>query len=114
MGCFQYSPVEGAAANKLGGMVPDGVKEERWHRFMQLQAQISAHKLRNKVGSILDVIVDAVEGDKITCRSRGDAPEIDGNVFVKSGSKPRPGDIFPARITHSDEYDLWGERTDSL
>ena len=111
VGCFQYSPVAGAAANKLEGAIPDAVKEERWHRFMQLQAQISAYKLQHKVGGTLEVIVDAVEGDKLTCRSRGDAPQIDGNVFVKSGSKVRPGDIFPVRITHSDEYDLWGERT---
>jgi ribosomal protein S12 methylthiotransferase len=111
VGCFQYSPVAGAAANSLDGMVPDEVKQQRWHRFMQVQARISARRLRDRVGTTLEVIVDGVDGDNITCRSHGDAPEIDGNVFISTGSDARPGDIIPVRITHSDEYDLWGERT---
>lgn len=111
VGCFQYSPVEGAAANGLDGIVPDEVKEQRWHRFMQAQAQISARRLRDMVGRTLEVIVDGVEGDRLTCRSHADAPEIDGNVFINTGGSALPGDIIPVRITGSDEYDLWGERS---
>lgn len=112
VGCFQYSPVDGAAANSLEGAVPDELKEHRWHRFMQVQARISAEKLRNKIGSTLEVIVDDFDGERLTCRSHADAPEIDGNVFVISGGDAKQGDIIPVRITDSDEYDLWGERSD--
>jgi len=112
VGCFQYSPVEGAAANSLEGAVADAVKERRWHRFMQVQARISAEKLRNKIGSTLEVIVDDLDGDKLTCRSHADAPGIDGNVFVIRGGGAQQGDIIPVRIIDSDEYDLWGERSD--
>ena len=100
VGCFQYSPVEGAAANRLGNAIPEDVREDRWHRFMQAQAQISARKLRNKVGRTLEVIVDSVR----------DAPEIDGNVFVRALGDENPGDIIEVRITDSDTYDLRGER----
>ena len=109
VGCFRYSPVEGAAANLLDNAVPEDVKEDRWHRFMQVQAQISAQKLRAKVDNTLEVMVDTVGPDEITGRSQGDAPEIDGNVFVRPRGNEKPGDIIKVRITRSDTYDLWGE-----
>lgn len=110
VGCFQYSPVEGAAANRLDNAVPEDIREDRWHRFMQAQARISSQKLRGNVGRTLEVMVDTVNAGEITGRSRGDAPEIDGNVIVSPRGDEQPGDIISVRITDSDTYDLWGER----
>ena len=112
VGCFRYSPVSGAAANALPGSVPEEIKEQRWHRFMQVQAQISARKLAARVGTTMELIVDAVAGEELVCRGHGDAPEIDGNVFVTTGAAAAPGDIIHARITGSGDYDLYGERGD--
>jgi ribosomal protein S12 methylthiotransferase len=106
VGCFRYSPVEGAAANALPDAVPEQVKEERWHRFMQHQAAISAERLAARVGNIEQVIVDHVESDHAVARSYGDAPEIDGEVIVTEVGDVSPGDIISVRIERSDEYDL--------
>ncbi len=112
VGCFQYSPVEGAAANQLADDVPDEIKEERWHRFMALQQQISRDKLAQKVGTTQAVIIDAVEPDRIVARSMADAPEIDGMVVLEPRDRVSAGDIVAASITASDEYDLYGTIND--
>ena len=106
VGCFKYEPVEGAAANALPGAVPNSVKEERWHRFMQAQQKISAAKLAAKVGREIDVIVDTVEKSRAVARSKADAPEIDGNVFVKPAAGLKPGDIVKVRVEKAKDYDL--------
>ncbi|HEX6996662.1 MAG TPA: 30S ribosomal protein S12 methylthiotransferase RimO [Gammaproteobacteria bacterium] len=108
VGCFRYEPVRDAAANALPGAVPEEVKEERWHRLMAAQQAISARRLARKVGGTIDVIVDEIEGDQALGRSAGDAPDIDGRVYLPRAGL-RPGAIVRARVTASDEYDLWAE-----
>jgi ribosomal protein S12 methylthiotransferase len=109
VGCFKYSPVEGAAANALPGAVPEEVKEERYHRFMEAQAAISEAKLAAKVGRTLEVLIDEVQDGTALGRSHADAPEIDGTVSV-AGPGLKVGQRVMARITHADTYDLFGER----
>lgn len=109
VGCFQYSPVEGAPANKLENHVPDEVKQERWERFMEHQQAISTARLKTKVGRDIDVLIDEVDEDGAVGRSSADAPEIDGSVFVSSPHTLKAGDIVRARVTDSDEYDLWAD-----
>src|SRR5690606_36174571 len=107
VGCFRYEPVEGAASNALEGLLPEPVVEERWHRFMAAQQVISARRLARLVGTTIDVIVDRVEPEQTVARSRGDAPEIDGNVFLPPSSGLRAGDIVAVDVEEADEYDLW-------
>jgi len=109
VGCFQYSPVEGARANDLPDAVPDEVKQDRWERFMAHQQEISAGRLAGKVGREIDVLVDEVDEDGAVGRSMGDAPEIDGNVFVSGDRAVKAGDMLRVRVTGADEYDLYGE-----
>ncbi len=113
VGCFAYSPVDGAAANAFPDPVPEGVKEERRERFMRKQAQISAERLRAKVGRRLRVLVDEAGEDGATARSAADAPEIDGRVFVADAGSVAPGDMIDVRVTDSDEHDLWALRADA-
>jgi ribosomal protein S12 methylthiotransferase len=109
VGCFRYENVAGARSNALPDHVPEEVKEERFHRFMERAQAISEAKLAAKVGRDIPVIVDEVDGDAATCRSMADAPEIDGNVFLDEGFEGlAPGDIVTARIEEAGEYDLWG------
>jgi len=110
VGCFQYSPVEGAPANALEGAVPDEVKQERYDRFMAHQQEISTERLARKVGKELDVLIDEVDEDGAVGRSSADAPEIDGSVFVDSAVPLKPGDLVRVRVTDSDEYDLWADK----
>ena len=111
VGCFQYSPVEGATANELEGAVPEAVKEERWQRFMALQAEISRNRLASRIGKTAEVIVDDVAEEGATARSHADAPEIDGQVYVDlpAGHDWKTGDRANVEITGSDEYDLWAK-----
>jgi ribosomal protein S12 methylthiotransferase len=111
VGCFKYEPVSGARANEHAAAVPDEVKEERWHRFMQTQQQISAEILSGKVGRETEVLIDEIDeaADQAIARSPWDAPEIDGNVFVPLRSGMSPGDKLRVRITDAEEYDLIGE-----
>ncbi|MEW6134053.1 MAG: 30S ribosomal protein S12 methylthiotransferase RimO [Pseudomonadota bacterium] len=111
VGCFAYSPVEGAQANELPDAVPDEVKEERRRRFMEKQAEISARRLEAKIGREMTVLVDEIdeEGDAIA-RSPADAPEIDGVVFIAEAENLRPGDFVKVRITDATEHDLWAEK----
>ncbi|MBY0401338.1 30S ribosomal protein S12 methylthiotransferase RimO [Myxococcota bacterium] len=106
VGCFPYSPVEGAAANALAGAVPEELKQERHARFMERAAEISAEKLAAKKGRRLRVLVDAIEGDVAIARSEADAPEIDGVVRVHGGAKLAVGEFAEVVITGSDTYDL--------
>lgn len=109
VGCFQYSPVEGASANALEGAVPDEVKQERWDRFMAHQQAISTARLARRVDTEIDVLIDEVDEDGAIGRSSADAPEIDGCVYVSSERELQPGDMVRVRVTESDEYDLWGD-----
>jgi len=110
VGCFKYEPVEGAVANALPGAVPEEVKEERWHRFMAVQQEVSRDILAGKVGQTVDVLIDEVDEEGALGRSEWDAPEIDGSVFLNGDTGLSAGDIVTATIAHADEYDLWGER----
>jgi ribosomal protein S12 methylthiotransferase len=108
VGCFKYEPVRGAAANDMGAPVPDEVKEQRWHRFMQTQQRISARKLRRKIGTRQKVIIDEVGPTVAKGRSMADAPEIDGAVYLASRRPLRVGEIATVKIERADEYDLHG------
>ncbi len=108
VGCFQYSPVDGATANDLPGAVDEEVKQERWQRFMEKQQKISTAKLSKKIGKVLPVIIDEVDEEGAVGRTQGDAPEIDGLVYLNDEFNCQPGDIVNVSIEHSDEYDLWG------
>jgi ribosomal protein S12 methylthiotransferase len=111
VGCFKYEDVKGATSANLPDHVPEDVKEERWHAFMQKQQEISAAKMQVKVGSTQDCIIDGMgEDGAIIARSKADAPEIDGNVFITECTKPvTQGDIVKVKITSADEYDLFGK-----
>ena len=110
VGCFKFSPVEGAPATEMADQVPEDIKEERFHRFMQLQQEISAERLKQKIGQTLDVIVDEIDDEGIIGRTKADAPEVDGLVYIEnlSGTPVKVGEFIKVTITHSDEYDLWG------
>ena len=108
VGCFKYEPVKGAPANDIADAVPQEVKEERWHRFMKRQQTISAKRLKRKVGTRQQVIIDEVGPSVAKGRSKGDAPEIDGSVYVASRRPLRVGEIATVKIERADEYDLHG------
>ncbi len=110
VGCFQYSPVDGAPANALDNPVPDEVKQDRWERFMAHQQAISTRRLAQKVGREIDVLIDEIDedGDAVG-RSYADAPEIDGCVFISSTETLKPGQIVSCTVTDSNEYDLWAD-----
>lgn len=109
VGCFQYENVAGARSNALSDHVPDEIKQERWDRFMEKAQQISAAKLAAKVGTIQQVLVDSVDAEGATCRTRADAPEIDGNLFIDEDFEDlKPGDMLNVRVEEASEYDLWG------
>ncbi|HUW50584.1 MAG TPA: 30S ribosomal protein S12 methylthiotransferase RimO [Sulfuricella sp.] len=110
VGCFAYSPVEGAAANALPGAVPEELKEERVARLMALQEEISAAKLARRVGRNLTVLVDEVDEDGAIARSAADAPEIDGLVYIDESNDLKPGDFVEVEITDADTHDLWARR----
>ncbi len=106
VGCFAYSPVEGATANDLPAAVPEALKDERRARFMAVQADISAARLRDRVGRTLDAIVDRIEGDVAIARSAADAPEIDGIVRIHGAPGLAPGRFTRVEVTGSDAHDL--------
>ena len=108
VGCFKYEPVAGAPANDFGDAVPDEVKEERWHRFMQVQQKISARRLKRKVGTRQQVIIDEAGPTVSKGRSMADAPEIDGAVYVASRRPLRVGEVATVKIERADAYDLHG------
>lgn len=109
VGCFKYSPVTGAKANELADPVSEEVKEERWHRLMALQAEISANILAKKIGSVQKVLIDDQDEEGFIGRSTSDAPEIDGKVYLDYQESFKIGDIVSAKIIDADEHDLYGE-----
>ncbi len=109
VGAFKYENVAGARANALPDHVPEPLKQERWDRFMEKAQAISAAKLQARVGRRIEVIVDAVDADGATCRTKADAPEIDGNLFIDEGYETlAPGDILTVEVEEASDYDLWG------
>lgn len=108
VGCFQYSAVDGAAANELANPVAEELKQERWERFMATQQEISTKKLQAKIGHVVEVLVDEANAEQIVARSAADAPEIDGNVFIQPNSDVQAGDFIQVKIDDADEYDLYG------
>jgi ribosomal protein S12 methylthiotransferase len=109
VGCFKYEPVAGAKANAIEGAVPEAIKDERWHRFMAAQQEVSDALMAARKGQIIDVIVDEVDEEGAIGRSKWDAPEIDGNVFLNGEATLRPGDIVEATVLEADAYDVWAE-----
>ena len=109
VGCFKYENVKGARSNDLPDHVAEEVKQERWDRFMEKAQAISEVKLAAKVGRVLEVIVDEVDADGATCRTKADAPEIDGNLFIDEGFEAlTPGDMVSVTVEEAGDYDLWG------
>lgn len=108
VGCFQYSPVDGATANDLPQPVADDIKQQRFDQFMQLQQQISADKLQTKIGSTQDVLIDEITDFGAIGRTYADAPEIDGLVHIETEFELNPGELVSVKIEGADAYDLWG------
>jgi ribosomal protein S12 methylthiotransferase len=110
VGCFAYSPVDGAAANELPGALPDEVREERRRRFMEVQEAISAEKMRERVGRVEQVIIDEYDEENGLAigRTKADSPDIDGRCYVETLTHYKPGDFVDVRITGSEDYDLVG------
>ena len=109
VGAFKYEDVAGARANALPDHVPEEVKEERWHRFMQTATEISETKLAARVGTRLRVLVDEVDAEAATGRTHADAPGIDGHLYVDEGFEGlAPGDFVEVRVDEAGEHDLWG------
>lgn len=109
VGCFKYSPVDGASANDLPNHIPEAIQEQRWQRFMQVQQKISAKKLQQRIGQQMEILIDEVDSDGAIGRCYADAPEIDGKVYLDGFIDTFPGDALLATITAADEYDLWAE-----
>jgi ribosomal protein S12 methylthiotransferase len=109
VGCFAYSPVQGAAANELPGAVPEEVKAERVERFMLAQADISARRLAARVGQSMEVLIDEVDDSGAIGRSYAEAPEIDGIIAIPGASGIKPGDVVKARAVGATEHDLEAE-----
>ena len=107
VGCFKYSEVEGAAANELEGPVSEEVKQERFERFMEKQQTISTNKLKSRIGTHMEILVDEVDEEGAIGRTVADAPEIDGMVYLNGETSLSPGDLLTVEVEHSDEYDLW-------
>jgi ribosomal protein S12 methylthiotransferase len=107
VGCFKYSPVDGASANLLEGQVPEEIKDERLQKFMETQARISHQKLESKVGQTFTVLVDSHDGDYAIARSMADAPDIDGKVYLRDGKLLKPGDFVDVKIESYDQHDLF-------
>jgi ribosomal protein S12 methylthiotransferase len=108
VGCFRYEPVQGAPANELGQPVPPEAKDERWHRFMKAQREVSAKLMKAKVGKRLSVLIDEAGPTVARGRTKYDAPEIDGTVYVASRRPLRAGNVVSVKIERSEEYDLHG------
>jgi ribosomal protein S12 methylthiotransferase len=108
-GCFKYENVTGAASSALPNHVPEEVKEERWHRFMALQAELSDARSKSMIGKTIDVLIDEVDEDGAVGRSKADAPEIDGEVFLSGAANLKSGDLIKAVVTAGDQSDLWAD-----
>lgn len=108
VGCFKYSPVEGAKANDLPDHIPEDIQQDRWERFMAKAQEISTRKLARRVGQQMTVLIDEVDDEGAIGRTYADAPNIDGMVYLNGYQDCQPGDMVEVMIEHSDEYDLWG------
>jgi ribosomal protein S12 methylthiotransferase len=109
VGCFKYSPVDGATANELPSHVPEDIQQDRWQRFMETQQRISTQRLKTRIGQQMEVIIDEVDEQGAIGRCYADAPEIDGKVYLDGFTETFAGDALLVTITGSDEYDLWAE-----
>ena len=109
VGCFKYSPVEGATANELPDHVPEDIQQQRWERFMETQQRISAQRLQQRIGQQMEVLIDQVDEQGAIGRCYADAPEIDGKVYLDGFTDTFAGDALLVTITQADEYDLWAE-----
>ena len=110
VGCFKYENVNGAKANTLPNHLSEEVKEERWNRFMMKAQDISEKKLKKKIGTIQDVIIDELDEEGAICRTKGDAPQIDGNLFIDEDFENlKQGQIVSVKVDEASEYDLWGK-----
>ncbi len=110
VGCFKYENVAGAPSNDFPGHVDEDEKTDRWERVMELQREISERKLAGKVGQTVDVIIDELDSEGAIGRTKGDAPDVDGSVFLDDDFDVEPGDIVRATITEADDFDLWAKR----
>ena len=108
VGCFKYSPVEGAKANELADHISEEVKEQRYIRFMETQQAISTQKLADRIGTQMQVLIDEVDEEGAIGRTYADAPEIDGMLYLNGETELTPGQQLMVNVEHSDEYDLWG------
>jgi ribosomal protein S12 methylthiotransferase len=109
VGAFKFEPVEGAPATSMDDQVPEDIKQQRYEAVMALSARVSAEKLAAKVGSTIDVLIDAVDDEGgATGRSKADAPEIDGEVHLRDAGGLKPGDIASVRVEDADDHDLYG------
>jgi ribosomal protein S12 methylthiotransferase len=108
VGCFPYSPVKGAVANELANPVPEEVKQQRLERFMAHQAEISADRLQQRIGRIETVLIDEVVAEGAIARSKADAPEIDGQVFIDGATHLKAGEFVQVKLEEADEHDMWG------
>ena len=108
VGCFAYSPVEGAKANDLPEPVPEHIKQERLARFMEVQSEISAARLKQRIGKEYLVVIDSVDAEGAVGRTYADAPEVDGVVHLNGVHDVKPGDRVWAEIIHADQHDVWG------
>jgi ribosomal protein S12 methylthiotransferase len=107
-GAFQYEPVKGAKANEIENIVPDEIKEIRWQRFMEKQQEISRKKAQAKIGTTIECLVDEVSGGGADARSKADAPEIDGTVYLRDAEGLKQGDFVKVKIEDAEDYDLYG------
>lgn len=108
VGCFKYSPVDGAAANAMDDQIPEEIKQQRYDTFMQLQQKISTLKLQKRIGTTMTVLIDEVDSEGAVGRTYADAPEVDGVVYLNGEFTLQTGDMVEVIIEHADEYDLWG------
>ena len=109
VGCFKYENVDGARSNLLANQIPEDIKQHRWEIFMETARKISTEKLARKIGNEIEVIVDEIDDEGAVCRTKADAPEIDGNLFIEENfDKISVGDILKVNVTAASDYDLWG------
>ena len=109
VGCFKYENVDGARSNLLANQISEDIKQHRWEIFMKTARKISTEKLARKIGNEIEVIVDEIDDEGAVCRTKADAPEIDGNLFIEENfDKISVGDILKVRVTAASDYDLWG------
>ena len=109
VGCFKYENVDGARSNLLANQISEDIKQQRWEIFMETARKISTEKLARKIGNEIEVIVDEIDDEGAVCRTKADAPEIDGNLFIEENfDKISVGDILKVHVTAASDYDLWG------